>query len=275
MKSCDVVTSALRFLRQSRSGEAIALRASSMDSSPSLPRASPPKWGAVAPSAVLCAAAFYCSSVASRRTFSADANDAPALRDVLHDRFAAGYTDHTNPESPFFCLPDRIALAVLASTLGLIFAAHERITWPACVREACLLLAATQFLRACVVGVTTFPSPVVMCRGAPELRSVPQPCWIEIYCNDLMFSGHTSVNVASAMLWTFSRVHPALKILWWTFIVGGCFISVITRDHYSADVVIALVITVLVGMLRRERIAAAFALRGVVGGRADAEQKSD
>ena len=216
-------------------------------------------WASAAPSALLCAAAFYCSSVASRRAFSADANAAPALRDVLHDRYAAGSTDHTDPASLFFCLPDRIACAVLACTLGLIFA-HSARAWPACIREACLLLAATQFLRACVVGVTTFPSPVAMCRGAPDFRSIQQPCWIEIYCNDLMFSGHTSVNVASAMLWTFARVHPALKILWWAFVIGGCVISVITRDHYSADVIIALVITVLVGLLRRECIAAAFAL---------------
>ena len=72
---------------------------------------------------------------------------------------------------------------------------------------------------------------------------------IEIYCNDLMFSGHTAVNVVSAMLWSFSRVGVAWKVTWWALVLAACGISV-TRDHYSADVLVALIITVLVGLFK-------------------------
>ena len=224
------------------------------------PGAAAERWASALPAALLCAVAFAASALASRRGFSAEANAeaSPALRDVLHDRFAAAHTDHTNPDSPLFCLPDRVAVVVLGSTLALIFLAHDRAAWPSCVREACLLLAITQFLRAAVVGVTTYPSPVAMCRGATDLRAIEQPCWIEIYCNDLMFSGHTAVNVVSAMLWSFSRVGVAWKVTWWALVLAACGISVITRDHYSADVLVALIITVLVGLLRRGSITAAF-----------------
>ena len=242
-----------------------------------------------AQAAALCALAFWCSARASRAAFAPAANNAsvPPLHDLMHDAFPG--LSHTNAlTNPWlFCLPDRLALGVFCATIALI-GAHGAPKWCCrvsgdiesnydinfdarssrgcitilhCLREACLFLAILQFLRAAIVGVTTYPSPVGTCRlhsSGVDFDSVPQPCWIEICCNDLMFSGHTACNVASAMIWSFSRAPIMLKVFWWVFVLAACAVSVVTRDHYSADVVVALVITVLVGLLRRENIEEAF-----------------
>ena len=55
------------------------------------------------------------------------------------------------------------------------------------------------------------------------------------------------MNVVSAAV-VVSRVGVAWKVTWW-LVLAACGISVITRDHYSADIIVALIITVLVGLL--------------------------
>lgn len=208
------------------------------------------------PALSFCVAGFAFSAASSRAAFDAESNtlDRPPLRDMIHDRYKL---DHTNPSSIFFCMPDRIAIVVLVGSAAMLLS-HGIDKTPALVREACVLMGILQFLRGLVVCATTYPATTTSCRGRSDLSTVHQPCFIEIYCNDLMFSGHTCVNVASAMLWSYSKINIIYVVLWWAFVLFGCIVSVATRDHYSADVLVAFIISVLVGMVRRQSIRAAF-----------------
>eukprot|EP01126_Amoeba_proteus_P020507 TRINITY_DN2085_c0_g1_i11.p1 TRINITY_DN2085_c0_g1~~TRINITY_DN2085_c0_g1_i11.p1 ORF type:complete len:126 (-),score=15.26 TRINITY_DN2085_c0_g1_i11:69-446(-) len=108
-------------------------------------------------------------------------------------------------------------------------------------------------MRATTTLVTAVPSPVVPCRNAAQPPTLPG-FLVPVYCNDLMFSGHTSTNVLLGMFWTFSDSHVVLKFLVWCMIAFSAFISTLSRDHYTSDVLVAIYLAVLMGLCKSHRL---------------------
>ena len=75
-----------------------------------------------------------------------------------------------------------------------------------------------------------------------------------MFCNDQMFSGHTSIHsicIGFFFFWTRSLILRGLSILYLFFAISA---TLITRDHYTMDVLVALYTVLLTILLFRESI---------------------
>ena len=81
---------------------------------------------------------------------------------------------------------------------------------------------------------------------------------IPVWCNDLMFSGHTATNVLCCLITSASPAHAWFKALHWFMVLGMMAVSVATRDHYTADCLISVYLTVAVFQCRRSKVTALF-----------------
>jgi hypothetical protein len=90
-------------------------------------------------------------------------------------------------------------------------------------------------LRALFVSLLTFPPSMRTCQCA----SAPyNECLGSIYCTDLGFSGHTASNTVVWVGLLQSKARGELKIIG-SLLVAMCYVSsVVTRDHYTFDVVV-------------------------------------
>lgn len=110
-------------------------------------------------------------------------------------------------------------------------------------------------LRGCIIWVTSYPDPSSGCTGADPLGATANDVWGKLFlgqsCGDLMFSGHTSAAVEMFLTSvqafpTTTRVHLGWTIFLYIFsglwaVTGIVFIT-IERLHYTADVLVAIVI---------------------------------
>ena len=111
-------------------------------------------------------------------------------------------------------------------------------------------------LRCVCLPLTTFPASNPKCYNRLDARPhsifiqpafrILQPNGLSSCCHDLLFSGHAVVSVISALF-----IHDAGGAVWWRVAawigcVFGCLIIVATRIHYTADIVVAIIISYLV-----------------------------
>ncbi len=221
---------------------------------------------------LVAAAGLYLSDAASRRSFDPAANALPPLRDAVHDTFpaVAALLDFSDPASPFACLPDRLLFALTILTAAMLASYGFR---PAVrvLREACLLQGVLQALRATLVGSTTYPSPVPACRNAVAPPNTG--CAISIFCQDCLYSGHTVNNCLCLFFWwaapasSSSSSSSSSSLPWVLCKVGvavmtavNVSVSVLSKDHYTVDVLVAVYLTTACCLVRRHAIADAFVL---------------
>jgi hypothetical protein len=108
------------------------------------------------------------------------------------------------------------------------------------VISICLSLRVVTFLS------TVLPGPAPHCH--PDALSEVEgfSSWADVFstirptdnCGDLVFSGHMAMTFLLAM--TASHYFPFSRKFVWPFVVLEAFLIVITRSHYTLDVVIAL-----------------------------------
>lgn len=121
---------------------------------------------------------------------------------------------------------------------------------------AALYAMRTISLLATVYPQTSLPNPP----NAPyaDVPSIPLAAVLVILgvrstLTDYMFSGHTCVWVLTAIfLWQYRKPgaeYTALAMLFWAFNATGIVLLIGVRTHYSADVVIAVFLTILVATL--------------------------
>jgi hypothetical protein len=115
-----------------------------------------------------------------------------------------------------------------------------------------LLIGIIYLLRAMAYSMTVLPSPSIHCKCEWEdepntfLRSMLNLLYQE-GCNDLIFSGHTSMMVMSSLFLCYYCLNKSVlsQLLLVVYNIIGFIIIIGTRLHYSVDVFIATVITVL------------------------------
>jgi len=106
-------------------------------------------------------------------------------------------------------------------TVPLLFVVMSWSKWSLDKRTTMVLMLGMMYLFRCVaLYVTTYPSPKE-CKIRPPFG----------FCNDHMFSGHTAFNIVTSYF--------VGKPLWPVWPMITSVMSVATRDHYTADVVIA------------------------------------
>ena len=172
------------------------------------------------------------------------------LVDALHARLP--FVDHITAGSPFFAITDRLMFTNLSFTAVLILWQPRRLEL---IAEWMFLHGALLLARGLTVMSTSLPSPIPACLGAttPIMSTA-----IPIYCNDLMFSGHTVTNVLACMFSLSSRIPLAIKILHAVIVSILILVSIATRDHYTMDCVVALLFTCAVFGNRRHEAASLF-----------------
>ena len=95
--------------------------------------------------------------------------------------------------------------------------------------------------KAATMAATVVESPLELCRDAETRPSVTDHA-----CNDLMYSGHTCGLILCLLFVNELRAVPAVvKLVFAAWTVVGCAIVVGTRQHYSADCIVAIIVTVL------------------------------
>ena len=114
------------------------------------------------------------------------------------------------------------------------------------------LVGIVYLLRAISFSVTILPSPSTHCKceweDEPEtfLRSLLNIIYQE-GCNDLIFSGHTSMMVMSSLYLVHYYLYESKLCMFLILIYNiiGALIIIGTRLHYTTDVFLASVINVL------------------------------
>ena len=208
--------------------------------------------------------ALYVSSTiaktAGNTSFNADANLVGAsLHDVIHSRVPEEW-DHTDPSSIFYQAPDRLLLgSVIVTFLMIAKKAPTLHAWAGMVGETTFLLAILFALRSSIIVMTTIPTPVRSCLGAKSLEDAQSGfAAAETYCNDLMFSGHTSFHIVLGSLWMASPTQTLSKVVMVCYILGSVFISVAVKDHYTMDVLVSAYVCIPICLLRRQTLLAMF-----------------
>jgi hypothetical protein len=217
-----------------------------------------------------------CAGLAtSRASFSAEVNRREPLPDVFIDNVPQEWLfDATLPGSWTHCAPDTCQMVVTALTAVCISApsGFRGVRLVRAVRELSILHSLVLGLRATLVATTTLPSPVPACQRlarravAPdataaeiEAGAAPPVCGCSVFfCNDLIFSGHTTTNMNSLWLVLLSPAPAWLKTTLGAAVALAALVTLLSRDHYTVDVLLACYIATGVCLLRREQIERAF-----------------
>lgn len=164
-------------------------------------------------------------------------------------------------------LPDALNQLVLGVVIMRIFCSAKR------KRLACAFMnlhITLMILRCMCVPLTTFPAASPSCYEtftahpdhilvAPIKRFMQRGALSSSsWCHDLLFSGHAVLFVISARFLHDSGGEIWWRIVGWLFGVVGCVLLVATRIHYTADIIVAIILSVLVYDRWREEIVSLF-----------------
>ncbi len=172
-----------------------------------------------------------------------------ALPDLIHDSLPEGFCDQAGQGS--LCVgrlmkfwatsgPDKcvvVSLVVFACVLFSGNASHTKHVIRLFMRQYSSLV----MVRSLSIVVTTYPSPSPLCKGVSRLDQLPKEGWFltPIYCSDLMPSGHSLLQTLMLFHVLSAPVPRALKCAFGAWYVFSLLTSVLLRDHYTADVVMA------------------------------------
>ena len=93
-----------------------------------------------------------------------------------------------------------------------------------------LAIATVLFLRCITIRVTILPSPNCNNGSTHAIGG----------CNDCVFSGHTSLMLIAA--YVVYRSYPSYKLPIIAYCVAGSLLIVMTRSHYTIDVMVAWIV---------------------------------
>jgi membrane-associated phospholipid phosphatase len=128
-------------------------------------------------------------------------------------------------------------------------------------------LTAVYMLRAITLLCTRYPrfpgvnAPYVLPAADMPWGAILVILGVRTTQTDYMFSGHTAGWALTAMFfWHYKRSkNNVVAIVFWAFNVTGMFLLIAVREHYTADVVVALIVSVLVFNVYHLALAAATA----------------
>ena len=173
------------------------------------------------------------------------------LPDVLHTLVDESWVDHSDTGSWLYGACDILLLPPLLLFLSCLFRAAPSARLHV-LSDLMLVHSLLVVLRGILINVTSLPSPIKSCHHASER---PASLFLTLFCNDQIFSGHTTVNLIFMAAVEFDvKTSRFIKVCGWFVVVFASFISVISRDHYTVDVVLAYTHTIGVMLLWRERI---------------------
>ena len=178
----------------------------------------------------------------------------PALDDVVHSTVPslASWGRYGIPNT-------MVAIELPPALLLLLRHAHAR----RLLCRAVVIYSMTMACRAGLVLSTTLPDSSPLCRAPEIVTSIDRsPTWTDIdarawhiiftcgttlTCGDMMFSGHTVIFVLLALIWT-QYLFPgprfrAVRLGAWLWNLLGLFMIVVTRLHYTIDVLVAVYVT--------------------------------
>ncbi|GMI15330.1 hypothetical protein TrVE_jg10028 [Triparma verrucosa] len=130
-------------------------------------------------------------------------------------------------------------------------------------------------MRTCVVCLTSLPDASAVCRsltpigdlksGASSWGVINDNYWYDIWmhtlmilipvhpvtCGDMIFSGHSNTALCLALIWhTYYKWVPAkvnvVKTMVWIATMTACALLIVTKVHYTLDVVLAFYFTVTI-----------------------------
>ncbi|CAF4559357.1 unnamed protein product [Rotaria socialis] len=112
----------------------------------------------------------------------------------------------------------------------------------------CLIIA--RALRVCLFSMTILPSPKIHCNFTQPIN--PFKVTVGGACNDLLYSGHVTIYTVVAISLTIlsqnysSRIcRYGLPILVWLYITQYIICTIFERHHYSIDMFLGLIVTLL------------------------------
>jgi hypothetical protein len=157
------------------------------------------------------------------------------LHDVILDNWATVYTTGW---------PDGMMYADLAATFAITLLTPRPLF--VCGRYL-RLLGTVLLMRAVTVASTSYPDPSFDCAGDD-----PEGGLIIQQCGSLMFSGHTTVFMCSALIntWVVYRVRcsDASSLAWFIlnvlYVTAGITGVLVCRLHYGPDVEVAIFLSV-------------------------------
>lgn len=119
------------------------------------------------------------------------------------------------------------------------------------IRRFMTIHAITALLRCVTLVSTSYPDPSFVCRDYQPVDN-PTIFWkttvvnnLSMTCGDLMPSGHTLFFIILGLTWQ-KYCNFAEKCVFWVISVAGCLSLIVTRLHYTNDVLIALYVAITV-----------------------------
>jgi len=142
--------------------------------------------------------------------------------------------------------PDYILIiCMLVSALRFLF--HRK--GVTIVRRFMVIHGITALLRCVTLVATSYPDPSFACRDFTPADN-PTLFWkttvvnnLDYTCGDLMPSGHTLFFIILALAWQ-RYCNFVEKCLFWILSIAGCLSLIVTRLHYSNDVLIAIYVSI-------------------------------
>lgn len=135
----------------------------------------------------------------------------------------------------FVCINDWLQLVMAGYSFLAVVITDGITSCINCVLAAMHRIGVMLCLRALFVSLLTFPPSMRACKCTFTPFNA---CQSVIYCTDLGFSGHAASNTVAWMGLLQSNARIEIKLIG-TALVSTCYVSsVLTRDHYTFDVVV-------------------------------------
>jgi len=142
--------------------------------------------------------------------------------------------------------PNHILLICLLTSIARFLFHRKGIT---IIRRFMAIHGITALLRCVTLVATSYPDPSFVCRDY-EPADNPTIFWkttlvnnLSMTCGDLMPSGHTLFFIILALIWN-KYCNFAEKCVFWVLSLAGCLSLIVTRLHYTNDVLIAFYVAI-------------------------------
>jgi hypothetical protein len=183
------------------------------------------------------------------------------LPDAGFDIFYYVYTKFVKKALYAHKFLDFLVLVMIYGTLIFVFTQHKRFR---ILMRYLVLHGTLMLMRSLLLLVTTFPDPYPGCQkiipGTQTWRNISvQKVWNDamrmltndpnsITCGDACPSGHTFIFILCALTWhsyfPSKKYFNFIKIIVWGIGISGCCLLVLTRMHYTIDILIASYLTI-------------------------------
>jgi hypothetical protein len=142
--------------------------------------------------------------------------------------------------------PNNILLICLLCSIGRFLFHRKGLT---IIRRFMAIHAITALLRCVTLVATSYPDPSRICHDYQPADN-PTIFWkttivnnLSMTCGDLMPSGHTLFFIILALIWQ-KYCNFAEKCIFWVLSLAGCLSLIVTRLHYTNDVLIAIYVAI-------------------------------